>query len=173
MIIRKATADDLPQLTELYQEVARISQGIARSEAEVSEQYISNLYQQTSQQGLMLVGINVETGELVAEMHASKYGLRIFEHILTSLTIVVKPSYQGRGVGKSLFNAFLREVDENWPEVSRIELESRSTNQKSIGLYQSLGFVQEGRMVNKTRNADGRYEDSLLFARTKPTFFFS
>lgn len=173
MIIRKATANDLPQLTELYQEVARISQGIARTEGEISEQYISNLYQQASQQGLMLVGIDTETSELVAEMHASKYGLRIFEHILTSLTIVVKPSYQGRGVGKSLFNAFLREVDENWPEVGRIELESRSTNQQSIGLYKSLGFVQEGRMVNKTRNADGRYEDSLLFARTKPNFSFS
>jgi len=173
MIIRKATADDLPQLTELYQEVARISQGIARTESEVSKQYISNLYQQTNQQGLMLVGIDVETSELVAEMHASKYGLRIFEHILTSLTIVVKPSYQGRGVGKSLFNAFLRKVDENWPEVGRIELEYRSTNQQSIGLYKSLGFVQEGRMVNKTRNADGRYEDSLLFARTKPNYSFS
>lgn len=121
----------------------------------------------------MLVGIDTETSQLVAEMHASKYGLRIFEHILTSLTIVVKPSFQGRGVGKSLFNAFLREVDENWPEVGRIELESRSTNQQSISLYKSLGFVQEGRMVNKTRNADGRYEDSLLFARTKPNYSFS
>lgn len=173
MIIRKATVDDLPQLTELYQEVARISQGIARTEGEVSEQYISTLYHQTSKQGLMLVGVEEETSELVAEMHASRYALRIFEHILTSLTIVVKPTFQGRGVGKSLFTAFLREVDDKWPEVGRIELESRSTNQKSIGLYKSLGFVQEGRMVNKTRNADGRYEDSLLLARTKPNFFFS
>jgi len=173
MIIRKATPDDLPQLTELHQEVARISQGIARTEGEVSEQYLRDLYQHISQQGLMLVGIEVETNELIAEMHASKYGLHIFEHILTSLTIVVKPTYQGRGVGKSLFTAFLREVDENWPEIGRIELESRSTNQKSIGLYKSLGFVQEGRMVNKTRNADGRYEDSLLFARTKSGFPFS
>lgn len=173
MIIRKATTHDLLPLTNLYQEVARISQGIARTEGEVSEQYITNLYQHTSQIGLMLVSIDAETNELVAEMHASKYGLRIFDHILTGLTIVVKPSFQGKGVGKSLFTAFLKEVDENWPEVGRIELESRSTNQRSVGLYKSLGFVQEGRMVNKTRNADGRYEDSLLFARIKPTFYFS
>lgn len=173
MIIRKATAEDLSPLTALYREVARISQGIARTESEVSLPYIHTLFEQTSQQGLMLVGIDVETDELVAEMHASKYGLHIFDHILTSLTIVVKPSYQGRGVGKSLFTAFLSEVDTHWPEVGRIELESRSTNQQSIGLYKSLGFVEEGRMVNKTRNADGRYEDSLLFARTKPTFYFS
>lgn len=173
MIIRKATTEDLSPLTALYREVARISQGIARTEGEVSLHYIYTLFEQTSQQGLMLVGIDVETDELVAEMHASKYGLHIFEHILTSLTIVVKPSHQGRGVGKALFTAFLDEVDAHWPEVGRVELESRSTNHKSIGLYQSLGFVQEGRMINKTRNADGGYEDSLLFARTKPGFPFT
>jgi putative acetyltransferase len=77
-----------------------------------------------------------------------------------------------QGVGKSLFTAFLSEVDENWTEVGRIELESRSTNHRSVGLYKSLGFVQEGRMINKTRNINGRYEDSLLFARTKLTFSF-
>lgn len=173
MTIRNATADDLSQLTGLYREVARISQGIARMEDELSELYISNLYQHISQQGLMLVAIDAQTSELVAEMHAAKYGLRIFDHILTNLTIVVKPSHQGRGIGKALFTAFLTEVDTNWPQIGRIELESRATNQPSIGLYQSLGFVQEGRMVNKTRNADGRYEDSLLFARTKLDFSFA
>ncbi|MCX6215631.1 GNAT family N-acetyltransferase [Spirosoma sp.] len=121
----------------------------------------------------MLVSIDAHTNELIAEMHASKYGLRIFEHILTSLTIVVKPSYQGHGVGKALITAFLSEVYENWPEVGRIGLESCSMSQQSIGLYKSLGFVQEGRMVNKTRNADSRYEDSLLFARTRPNFSFT
>lgn len=173
MRIRPATHDDLPMLAELYREVARVSQGIARTEQEVSAVYIDSIYQQTRQQGLMLVGIDPATNEVIAEMHASKYGLSIFNHILTNLTIVVKPTWQGQGIGKALFTAFLREVDEHWPEIARIELESRSSNQQSIGLYKSLGFLEEGRMTNKTRNASGDYEDSLLFARLKPSFSFS
>ena len=173
MHVRKATIDDIPDLIHLYREVARVSQGIARTETEVTEAYLNGLYQQVTQQGLMLVGVNPITNELIAEMHASKYGLHIFNHILTNVTIVVKPAYQGQGIGKALFETFLREVDDHWPEVGRIELESRSSNQKSIGLYQSLGFVQEGRMSHKTRNSNGVYEDSLLFARIKPGFHFS
>ncbi len=172
MLIRKATVDDLPDLVNLYREVARVSQGIARIEAEVTEAYMDALYQQVTQQGLMLVVVNHNTNELIAEMHASKYGLYIFNHVLTNLTIAVKPYYQGQKVGKALFEAFLREIDENWPEVGRIELESRPSNQKAIGLYKSLGFQQEGRMSCKTRNANGDYEDSLLFARIKPGFYF-
>lgn len=173
MLVRKATIDDLPDLVNLHKEVSRVSQGIARIETEVTEAYIHALYQQVARQGLMLIAVNTTTNELIAEMHASKYGLHIFNHILTNLTIVVKPFYQGKGIGKVLFKAFLQEVDDNWPEVGRVELESRSSNQKSIGLYKSLGFIEEGRMSNKTYNVNGVYEDSLLFARIKPDFHFS
>ncbi|GAB4032626.1 GNAT family N-acetyltransferase [Spirosoma gilvum] len=165
--IRNATPFDKDAILALHREVARISQGIARTESEITKIYIENLFQTTAQYGLMLVAIN-ESDAVVAEIHASKYGLRIFDHILTGLTIAVHPAYQGKGVGKKLFQAFLNDVQKVFPEVSRVELESRASNQKSIGLYQSLGFVLEGRMKNKTRNQDGTYEDSLLMAWTKP-----
>ncbi|MBN8821156.1 MULTISPECIES: N-acetyltransferase [unclassified Spirosoma] len=167
--IRKATPIDKEAILQLHREVARISQGIARTEPEITETYIETLFQTTDQHGLMLVTIN-DSGAVIAEIHASKYGLRIFDHILTGLTIAVHPTYQGKGVGKKLFEAFLDNVQHEFPEVSRVELESRASNQKSIGLYQNLGFVLEGRMKHKTRNQDGSYEDSLLMAWTKPGF---
>lgn len=165
MLIRNATPQDKAELGALYREVARLSQGIARMEHEITSGYIDGMFEQATQQGLMLVAVDTVTQAIVAEMHASTYGIAIFRHILTNLTIVVKPDCQGRGVGKQLFSAFLAEVDTNWPQIERIELESRSSNRASIGLYERLGFVLEGTMKNKTRNADGRYEDSLLFAR--------
>ena len=171
MIIRKANKADLTELLTLYKEVASISQGIARFEHEISLGYIESVYNQATKHGLMLVSVDQDKGQIVAEIHASKYGLEIFNHILTNLTVVVKPSLQGQGVGKQLFQAFLHEVDTTLAEVGRIELESRSTNQRSIGLYKSLGFVQEGAMRFKTCNADGSYENSLLFARLKPGFY--
>lgn len=167
--IRKATTLDKSAILELHREVARISQGIARTEPEITETYIDTLLQITAQHGLMLVALSA-SDLVIAEIHASKYGLLIFDHILTGLTISVHPAYQGMGVGKRLFQAFLDEIQQVFPEVSRVELESRASNQKSIGLYQSLGFVQEGRMKNKTRNQDGSYEDSLLMAWTRPGF---
>ncbi|HEX2535746.1 MAG TPA: GNAT family N-acetyltransferase, partial [Chitinophagaceae bacterium] len=109
-----------------------------------------------------------ESGALLAAVHAVKYGLRIFDHILTGLTIVVHPSWQGRGLGKALFTAFLRTLEASRPDIRRVELESRASNTRSIGLYQSLGFVPEGVLRNKTRNADGSFEDSLLMAWTAP-----
>ncbi|WP_080055234.1 GNAT family N-acetyltransferase [Spirosoma aerolatum] len=167
--IRKATTIDKDAILQLHREVARISQGIARTEPEITEAYIETLIQTTARQGLMLVAI-IDSEAVIAEIHASKYGLRIFDHILTGLTIAVHPAYQGKGIGKKLFQAFLDNVQQLFPEVSRVELESRSSNQKSIGLYQRLGFELEGRMKHKTRNQDGSYEDSLLMAWTKPGF---
>ncbi|GAB3996068.1 N-acetyltransferase [Spirosoma daeguense] len=164
--VRQGDSQDKSALVELYRDVARISQGIARTEVEITDEYVLSLFQSTEKQGLMLVATDVEN-RVIAEIHASKYGIHIFDHILTGLTIAVHPGYQGKGVGKKLFQAFLAEVQIRFPEVLRIELESRASNQKSIGLYQRLGFVQEGRMQNKTRNADGSFDDSLLMAWTK------
>ena len=170
--IREATAQDKSAVLDLYREVARISQGIARTEAELTDQYIDDLFLAVQKQGLMLIAIDSDD-RLVAEIHASSYGIRIFDHILTALTIAVHPDYQGRGVGKKLFQTFLEKVQRTFPKIVRIELESRASNHKSIGLYRSLGFVEEGRMKNKTRNIDGSFEDSLLMAWTKPGFSFN
>ena len=172
VIIRKAAVEDKKAVIELHRHVARVSQGIARTEPEITEQYVDSLFCTIESQGLMLVAVDV-TNQIVAEIHASKYGLQIFDHVLTGLTIAVHPDYQGKGIGKMLFRAFLEEVQQTFPEVGRIELESRASNQKSIGLYHSLGFVQEGRMKNKTRNMDGSFENSLLMAWTKPGFGYS
>ncbi len=172
VIIRRATAQDKGAIIELHRKVAQISQGIARTETEITDQYMDSLFQTIERQGIMLVAID-STNQLVAEIHASKYGIHIFDHVLTGLTIAVQPDYQGKGIGKMLFQAFLDEVQRTFPEVGRVELESRASNLKSIGLYHSLGFVQEGRMKNKTRNKDGSFENSLLMAWTKPGFGFN
>lgn len=169
--IRKATIDDKKAILALHKLVARVSQGIARTEVELTNHYMDGLYTSIDRQGLMLIALD-PTDQVIAEIHASKYGLHIFDHILTGLTIAVHPDHQGKGVGKALFQAFLDDAQQRFPEVARVELESRSSNQKSIGLYERLGFVQEGRMKNKTRNSDGTFEDSLLMAWTKPAYDF-
>jgi RimJ/RimL family protein N-acetyltransferase len=118
----------------------------------------------------MLVGLDEAGQTIIAEIHAMKYGIRIFDHILTHLTIIVHPDHQGKGLGKKILQAFLNEVMEKRPGIRRVELESRSSNYRSIGLYKHLGFVQEGTMKNKTRNKDGSFEDSILMAWANPNY---
>src|SRR5690554_1184955 len=168
MIIRKPLNKDKEAIYELYKIVALNGLGIARVEEEITAQYIDDTFRSVEKQGVMLVGIDEESQELIAEIHATKYGIRVFEHNLTHLTIVVHPNFQRVGNGKQIFQAFLEEIVANRPEIKRVELESRASNQRSIGLYKQLGFVQEGKMKNKTKNTDGSFEDSLLMAWTSP-----
>ena len=157
MTTRPATPADHARLLSLHRAVAEDPNGIARMPDEITLLAIS------PPNGLQLV-VESETGELISEIHGSKYGLRIFEHILGNLTIVVHSDWQGKGVGKALFTRFLGEVRHRFPEVRRIELEARATNEASLGLYRRLGFVQEGVYRDKTRNRDGSFVNSIPMA---------
>ena len=167
LTIRLANRLDIDAICTLHRTVARISQGIARTESELTEAYFKSLFDSVERHGLMLAAVD-QAGRVIGEIHATKSGLTIFDHNLMGLTIAVHPNEQGKGIGKQLFRAFLTDVQRRFPEVRRVELESRASNEKSIGLYRSVGFVLEGRMRNKTRNADGSFEDSLLMAWYKP-----
>ena len=166
MTIRPATPADHAKLFTLHRAVAEDPNGIARMPDEITDNYIASLLKINMPTGLQLV-VDNETGGLIGEIHASKYGLCVFDHILGNLTIVVHPDHQGKGVGKALFTRFLSEVQQCFPEIRRIELEARASNEASLGLYRSLGFVQEGVYRNKTRNRDGRFVDSIPMAWSK------
>ena len=170
MIIRKALLKEEEPLCQLYKKVSQNERGIARMEEEINEPYIKSIFDSVRREGVMLVGVDEDSQTLIAAVHAVKYGIKIFDHILTHLTIVVHPNYQGKGLGKNILQAFLDEVKDNRTEIRRVELESRSSNQRSIGLYKQVGFVQEGTMKNKTRNKDGSFEDSILMAWENPNY---
>jgi ribosomal protein S18 acetylase RimI-like enzyme len=170
VVIRKAESNDADAIFQLYKEVAKFGGGIARVEEEITNEYVSGIFNHTKGSGIMLVGIEPISGNLIAEIHASKYGIQIFDHILTNLTLVVHPDFQGKGIGKQIFRAFLTDIEKERPDIGRVELESRSSNPSAIALYKSLGFVEEGRMKNKTKNKNGSFQDSLLMAWMNPSF---
>lgn len=162
MVIRESKNTDKSDLQNLYLLVSENQKGIAMSRNEISELYISNILKHQQQGGLNLLGY--ENNILVAEIHASKYDIEIFNHILTNLTIVVHPEYQGKGYGKRIFKEFLTILENKKTDIYRVELESRSSNKNSIQLYELLGFEKEGVLKNKTRNLDGTFEDSIQYA---------
>jgi len=110
---------------------------------------------------------------LVAEVEGKVVGMaglhrsrRVRTLHVATLGISVHDAYQGRGVGKTLMSA-LTDAADRWLNVLRIELEVYADNERAIKLYESFGFVVEGRK-RMSAFRDGQYVDELVMARIRP-----
>ena len=167
-IIQQTTKQAIPQLFHLYKEVAEKSGGIIRRAEEISMDYIENFISHSLESGLAFMAIDTQTDEVLGEIHAYQTGLKAFEHLLENLTIVVHPSVQNKGIGKSLFIHFLEAVRQSFQHILKVELYVREQNTKAVKFYQSLGFVIEGRLTKQILNADGTLETPLMMSWFNP-----
>jgi ribosomal protein S18 acetylase RimI-like enzyme len=170
-VIRKTVPDDVSKILRLYQEIAATQGGIIRVKEEITEDYINKFVQQSLSSGLALVITHPDNkAEIIAEIHAYQYGLLAFRHILTDLTIVVHPSFQGQKIGKLIFEHFLAQVKEKLPHILRVELFVRENNAKAIRFYEKLGFIEEGRHKNKIKNMDNFLETPVEMTWFNPNY---
>lgn len=173
MHIRTATAEDIYRITALYRDVARHTEGIARTADEVTEAYVEQFVYRSMNSGLIIVALHPEDPDrLVGEVHAYKDDPKVFSHVLTGLTLVVHPDFQGKKIGRTLFTIFLEEIGRNHLDIGRVELLTRETNARAIALYQSLGFRIEGRLEMRLKNAQGLYEADIPMGWQNPNFEF-
>jgi putative acetyltransferase len=158
----------LPQLFALYQQAAQDPAGLIRLPTEVDEPYVAGFLTNALQRGLSLVALDGQ--QVVGEIHAYTPPLFAFQHLLTDLTIVVAPAYQGQGLGRLLFTAFLATVRERFQHILRVELYVRETNQRNVRFYESLGFVNEGRQDRKIFARQGQLETPQHMAWFNPQY---
>jgi putative acetyltransferase len=97
----------------------------------------------------------------VAGLHLAKGKRR---HV-AGLGIAVHDAFAGRGVGRALMQALI-ELADHWLGLVRVELDVDSTNERAQKLYESFGFVVEGRQAKSYFSA-GRYTDAILMARLR------
>jgi ribosomal protein S18 acetylase RimI-like enzyme len=159
-MIRKAVAVDHARIVALYRAVAAVPGGIARTPGEVTDAYVAGFMRKAFDDGVEFVA--EMDGEIVGEIHAARVGIVSLDTLLTDLTIAVAPTAQGKGVGRALFQALLAEVRENMPHIVRVELFARSSNVRARALYESLGFVEEGRLRARVRDAQGELETDTI-----------
>ncbi len=173
MHYRTADIDDLPRITALYKAVAKKEGGIARLDHEISADYIGNFLNKSLSSGLIIVGEHPDNpDQLIGEIHAYTPGINVFAHVLSELTLVVHPEFQGKKIGRTLFTIFLEEIGKNRPDIGRVELIARESNEKAIRLYQSLGFRIEGRLEMRIKNSDNSYEADIPMGWQNPNFEF-
>jgi ribosomal protein S18 acetylase RimI-like enzyme len=88
-------------------------------------------------------------------------------HDVARLTMAVTKASRGGGVGRALM-VYAMECADGSGLIRKIELLTRANNAPAIGLYASLGFVEEGRLRARLRLEDGTYLDDVCMARFKP-----
>lgn len=89
--------------------------------------------------------------------------LRRFGHEVT-LAVAILRDFWGKGVGTALIREMLAWSDSR--AIVRVSLEVVETNTRAIQLYESFGFVYEGRLRARRRHGDV-YLDNLVMARVK------
>lgn len=167
--VRKASLSDLHNIIGLYRKVALHPGGIAREADEITEEYVRNFLEKSLGSGIILVVENPsDPGELLAEVHTYTPGIKVFAHVFGDLTIVVHPVFQGSGVGKLLFGTLMEEVEEKHPEILRVELIARESNEKAIGFYKKFGFKVEGRMEKRICGKTGKLEADIPMGWVRP-----
>ena len=145
--IKPVDPNEAVQLFTLYKKVAAIQDGIIRNENEVNEAYISEFLTNSVNNGLILGAYMGD--KIVGEIHAYTPNIYAFQHLLTDLTVVVDPKHQGKGIGRKLFEHFLKTVESSHQHILRVELFTREHNKRNVLFYESLGFINEGRQKDK------------------------
>lgn len=88
--------------------------------------------------------------------------LRRLRHV-ARLEVRVHAAHRGRGVGRALVERALEEAGAN-AVLAKVSLAVFADNAPALGLYRSVGFVEEGRRIGEVREADGTLRDDVLMA---------
>lgn len=161
-VITAGTAEDGAAILSLYQAVAAIEGGLARTADEISAAYVDHFLRKSLETGVLLVARQHE--QIVGEIHTYALGPKVFSHVLGELTIAVHPAAQGAGIGKALFTELLARVKQDRPNILRVELIARESNQKAIAFYRKLGFHAEGKFLSRIQSVGGGYEADIPMA---------
>ena len=78
--------------------------------------------------------------------------------------VSVLPEFQNNGIARAMIKLLLEWASKS-PLVEKVVLKVSSNNPKAVKLYQSLGFVEEGRMTKEIKLEDGTYVDTIVMAQ--------
>jgi len=84
-------------------------------------------------------------------------------HMAFIRSMYVAPNARGQGLGRCLLSAALTQVS-SWHGVEQVKLSVTATNEAAVHLYQSVGFVEVGRVPRALR-LGSEYFDELIMLR--------
>jgi RimJ/RimL family protein N-acetyltransferase len=158
-LLRDARRDDVPALCAAERAVAAAQDGLLVSEPEelCEEAFAARIERVADGRGKYLVV--EQASEIVAHACLWPLELRRVAHVLR-LDMCVHVGHWRQGYGRRLLAALVAWARDESP-AHKIELQVRATNLPAISLYQSFGFVEEGRLRDRVRLASGELVDDV------------
>ena len=169
--VRRANTADKESIFALYKKVAALPEGIARNISEITEEYIDHFMQQAAANGVEFVIENRDDkNKIIAEIHSYKWGIEKFNHVFSELTIVVSPDIHGQGLGKLIFTHLLSYIENERPDILRVELAAQESNEKAIAFYKKIGFTIEGKFEKRIFLGNNNFESDVPMAWFNPGY---
>ncbi len=158
--IRPATPADAAACAEGARIVAATPGGLASLPHEIREEAVQRqiLTLSDPQKGAYLVA--ERDGSLIGHAWLERYSLELTAHS-AHLSLAVHEGFQGQGVGRSLLNALIERARAH-PDIEKLELRVRATNQRARALYSSVGFFEEGLFRRRIKLENGYLDDVAM-----------
>lgn len=160
--IRNARPEDAPLLAAAERAIARVPGMLASRPDEIDDDAVRRTIVALEERGDGMYLVAEREGTIVGHAFLEALSLAVTSHVVR-LTIAVHEGHQGQGVGRALMNELLRWARSN-PRVEKVELQVRSSNDRALALYRSLGFVEEGRKTRRLKIGPDMYIDDLYMA---------
>ena len=159
VLIRPATADDLPVLLRNLRSVVKeqIYTWIERVGKEKKEDLLATIQDARS---LSIVAQLAGEKEIVGQLALTVPGdVRKVRHV-RNLSILVIDGHREQGIGKALMRHAI-DWAKNQKGVEKIRLDVFSTNKRAINLYLTMGFEVEG-LLRRQYLIRGAYADDIV-----------
>lgn len=160
--LRKARAEDASLLAAAERAIAGVPGMLASRPDEIDDGAVRETIVALNDRGRGLYLVAEAAGSVIGHAFLESLALAATSHVVR-LTIAVHEGHQGRGVGRALMDELLRWARSN-PRVEKVELQVRSSNERAIALYRSLGFVEEGRKTRRLKIGPSEYLDDVYMA---------
>lgn len=160
--LRDAHSEDAHCLFQAEQQIAGAFKGLFVSlPNELTEKSVQDRIQLLSDgRGKYLVAeVN---DQIVGHASLVPMALQQIAHVFR-LDMCVHQGHWRQGHGQALLRALITWALQ-YPTAHKIELQVRSENTAAIALYQSAGFIEEGRFHDRIRLQDGRFMDDICMA---------
>ena len=160
--IRNARPEDASILAEAEREIAKTPGRLASRPEELKDESFKEKIIALSNNDSGLYLIIEENGAIVGHALLDPHKLATTSHVV-SLTIAIHEGHQGKGLGKILMKCLI-EWTTSHPKIEKFELQVRSSNTRAIKLYESMGFVEEGRKTKRLKYGPNNYLDDVYMA---------
>ncbi|KAG2221188.1 hypothetical protein INT45_000228 [Circinella minor] len=154
--IRQATKQDLPAITEIYNERIANSTGLFIYEA-VSVDYMKKWLDDSQKMGYpAIVAVEKTTGHTVAYSYLGSFRSKPAFNLSAEITVYIHLDHHRQGLGRLLSLEMIRIGTEM--KFKAITAGITTENTPSIGLFKSLGFNEAG-VFHNTGYKFGRFLD--------------